>query len=331
MITFADGTTVSIYDAKKIVSAGSNKSCYCINPTHDDTNPSATFYHNPDGTIKLFCGKCGNVKISTHFIPTVPAVAHQNYNYSIVIHKTDTCPTNDLITKIGKYTYETPQNLIWHFKVNTMSDIYTLLLAKCYLVDNDFEVSAVAPTQTVPTLLNVNVLQPLTVNQTLPTVFIKASSKLTPFQVRYMQMKQYIQRNGYLFVEASIFATFQNIINPNRDFTTTCNLGLAYFEYVLKTQQEQKNYLQKDKLFPMKLKGNAKTKSNQKRVQKMKATKTQTMTMRQKQLYKLIQSGNYYKSADVLNITALAKKLKVSRFTLRNDLKIIKSKVSIKR
>ncbi|MFK5936820.1 MAG: hypothetical protein QM497_00340, partial [Sulfurimonas sp.] len=44
MITFADGTTVLIYDAKKLVSAGTNKPCYCIK--HEDTHPSATFYHN---------------------------------------------------------------------------------------------------------------------------------------------------------------------------------------------------------------------------------------------------------------------------------------------
>ncbi|WP_418641303.1 hypothetical protein [Sulfurimonas sp. ST-27] len=326
MITFADGTTVSIYDAKKLVSAGSNKSCYCVNPTHDDTNPSATFYHNVNGTVKLFCGKCGNIKISTHFIPTTPTVAHQNYNYSIVIKKDDTSPTNDLLAKIGKYTYETQQSLIWHFKVNSMSDIYMLLLAKCYLVDNCFEVSTVMPSKVAQILLNVDVLKPLTVNQTLPTVFIKATSKLTPLQVRYMQMKQYIQRSGYLFVEASIFATFQNIINPNRDFITTCNLGLAYFEHILKVQQEQQGLMQKDKLFPMKLQGKAKVKANQKRTEKSTKTKHSNMTSKQKQVMKLLKNPNYLKSNGKPNITLIANKLNMHRSTVHEYIKKVSNK-----
>ena len=323
-VTFSDGTTVSAYDAKKLVSVGDKRACFCI--AHNDTNPSATFYHNVDGSIKFFCGKCGNIKIATNFIPTVPTVAHQNYNYSIVINKSDTSPINDLIAKIGKYTLKTEKSFIWHFYVNSMSDIYTLLLAKCYLIDNNFEVAVHTPTNAATTLLNVEVLQPITVNQNLPTPYIAPNASLTPNRVRYIYIKQYIQRHGYLFAEACIYVTYQNVINPNRDFETTCNLGLAYFEYVLKTQHEQQHRLQKDKTFPMKLKGSAKNKSTKKRVAKMTNTKIQTMTTRQKQLAKLINSGKYYKSPDVLNISALAKKLNVSRLTLRNDLKVINIK-----
>jgi len=324
MITFADGTTVSIYDAKKLISNGDKRACFCIK--HNDTNPSATFYHNDDGTIKFFCGKCGNIKITTNFIPTVPTVAHQHYNYSIVINKSNISPINDLIAKIGKYTLQTEKSFIWHFQVTSISDIYTLFLAKCYLVDHNFEVAAYAPTDAAPTLLSVEVLLPITVNQNLPAIYIKPTTTLTPYRVRYLQLKQYIQRYSYLFAEASIYATYQNIINPNRDFETTCNLGLAYFEYVLKTQHEQQHRLQKDKAFPMKLKGIAKNQSNKKRVAKMTNTKHQTMTTRQKQLMKLINSGKYYKSNGVLNISALAKKLNVSRPTLISDFKIVNEK-----
>jgi len=55
LVKFADGSTLSAYDAKKIISKGDGKSCYC--PTHTDSNPSATFYHNSNGSIKIFCGK----------------------------------------------------------------------------------------------------------------------------------------------------------------------------------------------------------------------------------------------------------------------------------
>jgi len=323
LIHFKDNSKLTIYDAKKIIAVGSSKLCFC--PKHNDTKASATFYHNSNGNIKIFCGKCGNIKISTNFVPTVPTIAHDKYNYSIVINKPDKHPINNLISKIGKCTQQTDINAIWCFKVETMSDIYMLFLAKAYLVDNGFDVSSTAPIFATKVLLDTDVLQPITVNQTLPTVDFEIKNP-NPNNYRYFQMRQYTQKR-YLFAEASIYATFQNIINPSRDFITICNLGLAYFEYVIRTQYEQRNNkTQKSKTFPMKLQGEAKAKANKNRTDKSTQTKQANMNTKQKQLQKLLNNPNYLKTNGKSNISAIAKKMKINRKTVYEYLKVINKK-----
>jgi len=323
LIKFADGSTVTVHEAKKLIDTEANKSCYC--PIHNDSNPSATFYHNDDGSVKLFCGKCGDVKISSDFIPKTPNILHQDYNYSIILKNVTQAKIRALLSKIGRYSYKTDTSVIFNYSVSSMEDIYRLLLAKVYLVDNGYTVSPQPCKRRHPVPLSTATLQPLIKNVTLPRAYIPKGTKTNANYFQYRQIKVHIF-NHYLFAEVTIYATYQNIIAPSRTFNDTCNLGLAYFDYVLQKQEEQKNFKQSDKTYPMKLKGKDKEAVTQQRVKNMSEGKAFKMTARQKKIMKLIESGEYEKANGRFNVSAIARKLKVSTHTIYEDLEAIRVK-----
>ncbi len=326
LVRFADGSTVTVFEAKKLIGIGENKSCYCPNPNHNDNNPSATFYHNSNGRAKIFCAVCGDVKINTNFIPTQPTIAHYDYNYSIILNNAPQAKISTLVSKMGNYSYKTDTSVIWVYRVSSISDIYQLLLAKVYLVQKGFDVSREPAPQKHLNLLSTATLQLITKNVTLPTAYIPQQVQKSEYYYRYKQVAAYVFSH-YLFVEAAIYATYQNIIAPSRSFNDTCNLGLAYFDHVLQVMDKQKAFNQSNKTYPMKLQGKAKTKITQQRIENMAQGTKVKMTVRQKKVMQLIDSGLYEKANGKPNFTAIAKKLKVkSTKTLYADIEAIKAK-----
>jgi len=323
LIKFADGSMVTVYEAKKIIAQDNSKPCYC--PNHNDTKPSATFYHNSNGKAHIFCGVCGNIKIDTNFIPTEPTISHDEYNYSIVLENVPSDKIWVLNAKLGRYSYKTEKSFMWCYEVSRIEDIRKLLLAKVWLVQNGFKVSSIPAPKNHPHLLNTTRLQELIKNVTLPTPYIHNSAQLGESYFRYKQVAKYIFEH-YLFVEATIYATYQNIIVPHRLFSKTCNLGLAYFEYVLQVQEKEKGLKSSDKTYPMRLQGKYKKDVEQKRVTNMNKAKKTKMTVRQKQIVKLMKADTYLTSNGKHKIVAMAKKLDISRDTLYRDMKVIRAK-----
>jgi hypothetical protein len=326
LIKFSDGSTLTAYQAKKLINRGDNKSCYC--PNHNDNNPSATFYHNSNGSIHIFCGVCGDVKIDTNFIPTVPTVSHDEYRYSIILNNVPQAKISTLVSKIGNYSYQVDKSIIWSYRVKNINDVYRLLLAKVYLVQKGFSVSATTDGVRYRGYLHTSTLQPIIHNVTLPTPFIPKGVEKSEYFFRHRQIVCYAFEH-YIFVEAVIYATYQNIINPTRPFADTCNLGLAYFEYMLKVMHEQKGLKQSSKQYPMRLQGEAKDKITKQRIKNMTKAKEVKMTARQKKLEKLLSDDKYLKPNGEPNKTAIAKKLGVDVRTLYRDLKSVAKKISI--
>ncbi len=320
LIKFTDGSTVPIFEAKKLIAAGESKSCYC--PSHNDHNPSATFYHNSNGRAKLFCAVCGDIKISTNFIPTQPSIAHNDYGYSIIITNAPQAKISRLTALIGKCTAKTDTSVIWAYHVSGIGDIYPLLLAKVWLIANGFEVSPLPIPKKHSNLLDTATLQPITKNVTLPTAYIPQQIQKSDHYYRYKQAAAYIFKH-YLFVEAAIYATYQNIIAPSRSFNDTCNLGIAYFDFVLQTMDKQKSFKQSNKTYPMKLQGKAKTKATQKRIESKRRTDKAKVMARQKKLMRLLNGEKFLKLDGKPNLTAIAQKLKVARQTLYRDIQAI--------
>ncbi|WP_415406825.1 hypothetical protein ACLHDG_13820 [Sulfurovum sp. CS9] len=325
LVRFADGSTVPIFEAKKLIGIGENKSCYCPNPNHSDNNPSATFYHNSNGRVKIFCAVCGDVKINTNFIPLIPSITHDHYNYSIILNNAPQAKISTLIPKIGDYSYKTDTSVIWGYSVSNIGDIYQLLLAKVYLVQTGFEVLHQPTVKAHHNLLDTATLHPITKNVTLPTAYIPQGIQKSEHYYRYKQTATYVF-NHYLFVEAAIYATYQNIIAPSRSFNDTCNLGLAYFDHVLQVMDKQKAFNQSNKTYPMKLQGKAKTKIIQQRVKNMSHGTQLKITARQKKVMQLLNDEKFLKFDGEPNLTAIAKKLGVTRKTLYADIEVIKTK-----
>jgi hypothetical protein len=325
MIKFCDGSMVTVHEAKKIIGVSENKSCYCPNPNHNDNNPSATFYHNTNGKVKIFCAVCGDVKINTNFIPSTPNILHSDYSYSIILNNAPHAKISTLVSKMGNYSYKTDISVIWVYRVSSIGDIYKLLLAKVYLVQKGFNVSSEPTPQKYHNLLNTATLHPITKNVTLPTAYIPQGTQKSEHYYQHKQIETYVF-NHYLFVEATIYATYQNIIAPNRPFPDTCNLGLAYFDYVLQTMDKQKDSNQSNKTYPMKLNKVAMQQATQKRLDNKQRTNQANMTARQKKVVQLLNDEKYLKFDGQPNLTAIAKRLKKSRPTIYADMEAIKSK-----
>ncbi len=325
LISFEDGSTVSFYNAKQFIPKGTKKICHCPNPHHEDKHPSAAFFHNSDGTAIINCSKCGRINISTNFIPTVPSITHDQYNYSIILNNAPQANISTLVSKIGDYSYQTDTSVIWAYSVSSMDDIYQLILAKAYLVKNSFDVSYEPAPQMYLNLLSIATLQPITKNVTLPKPFIRNEDKGNPNKLMYIEVKTLIRKH-YLFPEIAIRAYSQNILAPDRSFNDTCNKGLAYFDYVLKTQRDQQSYKQSDKYFPMNLSDKAKTASNKKRLNQMKYTRKTKTTANEKKVLKLMHNKKFVKANGEPNITAMAKKLNKSRPTIYAAIDAIKLK-----
>jgi len=326
MIHFSDGSILSAYQAKKIIGAGDKKSCYC--PKHDDNNPSATFYHNSNGKVNIFCGKCGDIGIDTNFIPTEPTITHEEYGYSIILQDVPQAKIRALVSKIGNYSYQEGRSVIWVYSVESISDIYQLLLAKIYLVQKGFSVSPLPTDKKYDNLLSTATLRPIIKNVTLPTPYIPKEVAKSEAYYQHKQIACLVFEH-YLFVETTIYATYQNIIKQHRIFDETCNVGLAYFEYVLRVIEDEKRLKQSSKRYPLRVKKKDKMKLTEERGKNMKKGKDIVMTTRQRKVLKLLSDENYLKSNGKPNLTAIAKKLSIYRTTLYRDIERINKRARI--
>ena len=323
LIHFSDGSINSVYDAKKIMIPGSKKLCYCPNSEHVDKNPSATFYYNPDKSVHIHCGKCGNVKISRYFFPSKPKIDHQNNKYHIAIEKREETNILDVFQILGTPSYENSELAIWYFSVNSISDIYSIFLAKAYLLNKDYRLVNILTHFENCHVYSVIKLNELIVNQTLPSIYINPTKQLGPYEYVYFWMKSYIYRHSYFFVEAAIFTIFQNVIDRERTYEETCNLGLAYFDYIIRTQEEDIHKKQKDKRFPVKLTDKQRIKSDVVRLKNKARTDKRKMTARQRKIQKLIKNDKFRKPNGNINKAALAKFLQISRQQLYTDLRTL--------
>ncbi len=330
LITFADGSRVRIFEAKKLIVPGKSRSCYCPNKIHNDKHPSATYYHNSSGQIQIFCGKCGNVKINKNFIPTVPLVNHDNYKYSIILNDVASDKIDKLTSLLGQCTAKSKATLTWHYKVSSITDIHRLILVKIYLVQKGFFVSPLRSMQKPIHLLNTDTLMSITENTIIPKPFIPKDQETSPSYFRHKQMAKFVFEH-YLFAEAAIWTTYQNLISPNRLFSDTCNVGLAYFDFILqKIKEEQGFKFQKLKTFPMRLKGRKKTDVEKKRVENMKKGKEASMGKREKQVKRLLEDPLYRKKNGQPNISAIARKLEISRQTVHTHYNLLQRNFPLK-
>ena len=253
--------------------------------------------------------------------PTPPTTQRNQYQYQIYIsNDTEPSKIDSFINLAGKPTTKVQNGLIWLFEVSNIDDIYNLLLAKMHLVDDGFKLIyqyQIVDSNSYP--YEIDVLQPLYVNQKPLNTYIRTTeAKMSEYKSLFIGVKKYVF-NRYLFVEACIYLTYQNIIQPNRPFEDTCNSGISYFEFVLKTIDSQKDAQhQKDKTFPIRLPKQTATKKHQQSLIKANEVRQTKMTKRQKQILKLRNSGKYTNSQ-------IAKKLKVSLRTINRDIKVLKS------
>jgi hypothetical protein len=299
------------------MAVGEKQPCYC--PVHDDANPSAVLFHNTNG-IRLFCSRCGPLKINTNFIPSTPSIPHADYGYSIVIENATAAGISRLRTLLGECTARNGKRAIWAYSVAGIEDIGLLLRAKMWLTNEGYSV-APYPVVTDSGMADIERLRAVAKNVEPQNVFIHRNAK-TPFAFRYWTMRHYV-KNRWLFVEAAIYATWQNLIDPARSFADTCNIGIAFFEHVTNTIEKQRTLMQKDKSYPMPLDGPAKAKLNKHRVNTMNEHRKAKMTDRQKKLLKLWDDERYIKPGGKRNIAAIAKALGVSRDTTYKDLKAL--------
>jgi hypothetical protein len=318
LIRLADGRTLKLYEAKKLLAVNEKQPCFC--PVHDDANPSAVLFRNANG-ITLFCSRCGPLKINTDFIPSTPSIPHADYRYSIVIENDTAAEISRLRTLLGECTAQDGKRVIWAYSVAGIEDIGLLLRAKMWLTREGY---SVAPYTVAADsrMADIERLRPVAKNVELPKVYMPKSAK-TPFAFRYWTMRRYVF-NRWLFVEAAIYATWQNLIDPARSFADTCNMGIAFFEHVTDTIEKQRAFMQKDKSYPMRLDDADKAKLGQRRTRTMDRRRKAKTTARQKKLLRLLNDDRYIKANGKPNITAIAKKLGVGdRHTVYSDLKAL--------
>lgn len=321
-LTFSDGKRVQVFDAKKLIDAGVSAGCFC--PKHDDKNPSATYYHNKDGSVNIVCSVCGTIKISKSTRDDKPIISHSQFNYSIIIAAKNKKIENDLKIILG-FNYQKVDNLlIWSYKIDTIDDIYLLMLTKIQLVNDGYS------------LLNLNknnrylfaekqLLREYSKNTKPLNVFIDKNVKSIPHTIYYIKVSKAIF-NNYIFPEVAIYEAFLTYPEIN-SLERICDKGLAYFEYILNTREKEKNEeLQENKTFPSRLNKEEKEISNKNReISKMK-TKTKSMNKIEEKIYRLIESKKFNKRNGELNKSALSKEMKMARSTLYSYIDSINSK-----
>lgn len=321
-LRFSDGRNVHILDIKKEVHPGTSVGCYC--PKHDDNNPSATYYHNEDGSNFVVCSKCGIINISKKPSEAKPKISHYNWNYSIIIEAKNKKIENNLKIILGINYQKLDNQLIWSYTIDGINDIYLLMLVKIQLVNDGYS------------LLNLNIknrylfaekqlLREYSKNTKPSNIFINKNADNKPSTIYYLKVKKAVF-NNYIFPELTIYEAYQ-AYPEIKNLDEICDKGLAYFEYVLSTREKEKNVkLQKDKIFPSRLSKEKKEISNKNREIKRMKTVTASMNEKEKKIYKLIESKKYNKREGELNISALSEVMKISRTTLYKYLESINSK-----
>lgn len=322
LISFSDGSILSTQQAKILILPRTKKECYC--PIHNDKKPSATFYHNSDNTINIFCSVCGNIEVEKKILFNEPKVNHLNFNYSISIVFKNKEMENTLKTVLGINYQKVNKYLIWSYKINSINDIYFLMLVKIQLINDMYSLTNLyidnkgifADNQTMRNYAK----------NTKPfSCFINKDIKITPLALHTIKIKKAIF-NGYIFPELIIWETYQAFLEID-NFEIICNRGLGYFEYVLEEiEKDKKIKLQKDKKFPIRLNEKQKKESNEIREDKRKLTIIKKMTLKEEKIYKLVESGKFNKLNGVLNKKILLEKLKITKPTLDRYLKSINIK-----
>ncbi len=316
-IDFADGSRNNIEDTIKILPKGSKKSCYC--PKHNDTNnPSATFFYNDDGSVRLNCQVCGKINIGSNFLNANPKINHYQNNYSIKVYGY----SKKLIDILGEPSVESPHYEVWSFRVENINHIYQIMLAKKQLIEDGFKIDKdLNVVSSGINLKNTNILTRYIANTKLLTVFIKSTKKkLTSQYIIYFYAKKYVF-NNFINVETIIWFMYQNLLNINC-FETICHYGLSYYEYILQTIETEKNLPQKDKRFSIRL--NRKQKKEHfksKEESRMKKVKI-NMHNNEKRIFKLMKNPEYHRN-NGYNKSKIATKLGLNRNTVSAYIKRI--------
>ena len=322
LIRFVDGNIINsnnIQDLKTLISIGSKKDIYC--PSHNDTKPSATIYHNPKG-LMIRCSVCGNIPVIYRQNLQPPQTPHDRYGYNIVVKPTTKAQKRTICDILGQYSKRIQDSLIWCYKVENIDDIYRLMLAKLQLANDGYI---------------------LTTTQSIVATDKKATDSLIGYIANTQPLKIYIPKNinstswlatqsikRYVMehivnVETCIYYLYKNSFRFDRSIKDICDSGISYFEYMLRCIDEDKRQpLQKDKRYPMRLNKKQKAKIDQKRIQTMKTTKTKNMSEMQLKVYKAINDPKYKKTNGKINKSKIYKALKISHPTLDKYIKSLK-------
>ena len=214
--------------------------------------------------------------------------------------------------------------MIWSYKINSINDIYFLMLTKIQLVKDMYSLINLY-TNNKGIFADNQLMRNYAKNTKPFSCFINKDIKITPLTIHTIKIKKAIF-NGYIFPELVIWESYQAFLEVD-DFEMICNRGLGYFEYILnEIEKEQKTKLQKNKEFPIRLNEKQKKESNEIREDKRKLTIKKKMTLKEEKIYNLLESGKYNKLNGILNKKLLIEKLKITKPTLDKYLKSINSK-----
>lgn len=179
-VTFSDNSRVPISQAKLLIPLGTKKECYC--PKHDDKKPSASYYHNLDGTVNIYCSVCGHIKINKKDLFIKPKINHLSFNYSISILFINK-ETENKLKKILGIDYQSIENhLIWSYTISSIDDIYLLMLAKIQLLNDGYDVVNFS-IKNRGFFADKQLLRTYTKNTKPLSYFINKKTKTTPFSV----------------------------------------------------------------------------------------------------------------------------------------------------
>jgi hypothetical protein len=320
-LVFSNGDSVRIFNAYKLVEKGESAGCYC--PFHDDKKPSATYYHNKDGSVNINCNVCGNIPIFKNNLYNKPKINHSIFNYSIVIEDKNKKIENDLKKILGIQYLKKQDYLIWSYEINSMEDIYFLMLGKIQLI-NDGYVLLNHPTENRGVFADKELLRYYSRNTKPLFYFVNQTVKKNPFTLHKIMVRSAV-RKRFIFPELDIYAVQQTYLNINST-EEICNMGLGHFEYVLNTIEKEKDKINEYREFPVNLDKKERNISDENREIKRMKTVIKNMSERQKKIYKLRESGKYNKANGTLNKRALAEAVGITRPTLDADLKIINDK-----
>lgn len=322
-VTFSDGSRLSISQAKLIITQGTKKECYC--PLHDDKKPSASYYHNLDGTVNIYCSVCGSIKINKKDFFPKPKINHSSFNYSISILFINKEVENHLKRILGIDYQNVENHLVWFYKIDSINDIYLLMLAKIQLLKDGYSLTNFY-IKNRGFFADIQLLRTYTRNTKPLPCFINKTTKTTPFIVLLIKIKKAVF-GGYIFPELIIWEIYQTFLEIN-SLKIVCNFGLGFFDYVIDTinNEDKELKLQKDKKFPIKSDRKQKQISNELREKERIKTVIENMNLKEEKIYKLIKSGKYNKLNGDLNKSLLSQKLNISRPTLDKYLKVMDSK-----
>lgn len=320
-IKFFNNSVVTVEEAKQIVKRGDNKQCYC--PTHNDTNPSATFFHNNNGLANIYCHICGNIPLQKNHYNYEPTIKHSEYKYSIKIFN----PNTKIENLFGKPTLRTKEYSQWFFNVMEIDDIDRIHLAKKQLVQDRYRVDFTFNNQYDEENIigaNTSILLRYIANTKPPKLCFnsKTDKPLYPNKIIYLHLKKYIFES-FINPETIILLFYYNF-PLEKDFEKICNRGLGYYEYVLKTIEWDKNKFQMNKKFPTRLNSRQKEKVYKYREEERMKRVLKKMTTMEKDIFNLMQNPDYQRNGSY-NCTKIGSTLELNRATVKRYVeKIIK-------